>query len=498
MAASQDFPASLPHTAAAAAVLLATLAATSPVEAATAPQDILISGGTVVTSEGRFAADVRVRDGTIVEIGTGLAAGAGARAIDATGLLVMPGGVDPHVHLGGSTRDDYRTGSQAALAGGITTISNFAFNTSGGYWRPGAAEGRTLAQAIEREAALIRGQAIADVILHAGITPETQAGQMTTLAAETGQTSTKIFMVWTVFDAAVPDYMATMDAAGRAGILTMVHCEDWPILAHAVSELTAAGRTSLEYFPDSRPVLAEVVATQRAVAMAETTGAPIYAVHVSSEGALRVLEDARDRGLSVFVETRPIYLHFTRERFEGPDRGLYVGQPPLRGQRDQDALWAGIANGSVDVVATDHVAHLREDKMDPSQTISRHRAGLNNLQVVRPMLWSEGVVEGRISEERFVAVTSTNAAKLFGLYPRKGTIAVGADADIVLWDPDETRTIRDEDMFSGTGFSVYSGWEVTGWPVMTLRRGEVVYENGEILAGAGSGELLRRGRWRAP
>ena len=479
--------------------LLAGLLAAGAFAPDLAAQEILISGGTVVTSEGRFAADVRVRDGTIVEIGTGLAAGADARVVDASGLLVMPGGVDPHVHLGGSTRDDYRTGSQAALAGGITTISNFAWHTSSsGYWRPGSTEGRTLAQAIEREAALIREQAIADVILHAGITPETQAGQMATLAAETGQTSTKVFMVWTVFDAAVPDYMATLDAAGRAGILTMVHCEDWPILAHAVGELTAAGRTSLEYFPDSRPVLAEVVASQRAVAMAEAVGAPIYAVHVSSEGALRVLQDARDRGLSVFVETRPIYLHFTRERFEGPDRGLYVGQPPLREQRDQDALWAGIASGSVDVLATDHVAHLREDKMDPSQTITRHRAGLNNLQVVRPMLYSEGVVKGRISEERFVAVTSTNAAKLFGLYPRKGTIAVGSDADIVLWDPDETRTIRDEDMFSGAGFSVYSGWEVTGWPVMTLRRGEVAYDDGEILAGAGSGELLRRGSWQVP
>ena len=453
-----------------------------------AAQEILIGGGTVVTSEGRFAADVRVRDGTIVEIGTGLAAGAGARSIDATGLLVMPGGVDPHVHLGGSTRDDYRTGSQAALAGGITTISNFAF----------PARGQTLAQAIEHEAALIREQAIADVILHAGMTPRTQEGEMTTLAGETGQTSAKIFMVWTTFDAAVPDYMATMDAAGRAGILTMVHCEDWPILAHAIAELTATGRTSLEYLPDSRPVVAEVVAAQRAVGMAEATGAPIYAVHVSSEGALRVLQDARDRGLSVFVETRPIYLHFTQERFEGPDRGLYVGQPPLREQRDQDALWAGIANGSVHVLGTDHVAYRRDEKMDPSQTISRHRAGLNNLQVVRPMLYSEGVVQGRISEERFVAVTSTNAAKLFGLYPRKGTVAVGSDADIVLWDPDETRTIRDEDIFSGAGFSVYSGWEVTGWPVMTLRRGEVVYEDGEILAGAGSGELLRRGRWQAP
>ena len=321
---------------------------------------------------------------------------------------------------------------------------------------------------------------------------------MPTLAAETGQTSTKIFMVRADFDADVRGYMATMDTAGRSGILTMVHCEDGPILARAVAELTAAGRTSLEYFPDSRPVVGEVVATQRAVAMAEATGAPIYAVHVSSEGALRVLQDAQDRGLPVFVETRPIYLHFTRERFEGPNRGLYVGQPPLREQRDQDALWAGIASGSVHVLGTDHVAYLREEKMDPSQTIARQRAGLNNLQVVRPMLYSEGVVQGRISEERFVAVTSTNAAKLFGLYPRKGTVAVGSDADIVLWDPDKTRTIRDEDMFSGAGFSVYSGREVTGWPVMTLRRGEIVYEDGEILAEAGSGELLRRGRWQAP
>ena len=472
-----------------AAVLSAALMAPGLPARGLAAQEILISGGTVVTSEGRYAADVRVRDGTIVEIGTALAAGRGAREIDASGLLVMPGGVDPHVHLGGSRRDDYRTGSQAALAGGVTTISNFAF----------PAEGRTLAQAIEREAALIGEQSIADVILHAGINdPPSQEPQMATLADQTGQTSTKIFMVRADFDADVRGYMATMDAAGRAGILTMVHCEDGPILARAVAELTAGGRTSLEYFPDSRPVVGEVVATQRAVAMAEATGAPIYAVHVSSEGALRVLQDAQDRGLSVFVETRPIYLHFTRERFEGPDRGLYVGQPPLRGQRDQDALWAGIASGSVHVLGTDHVAYLREEKMDPSQTIARHRAGLNNLQVVRPMLYSEGVVEGRISEERFVAVTSTNAAKLFGLYPRKGTVAVGSDADVVLWDPDETRTIRDEDMFSGTGFSVYSGREVTGWPVMTLRRGEVVYEDGEILAGAGSGELLRRGRWQAP
>ena len=446
--------------------------------------ELLVRDGTVVTSEGQIDADVRVRDGVIVEIGRDLTPSAGARVIDAGGLLVMPGGIDPHVHLGGNRVDDYRTGSSAAIAGGITTISNFAFPR----------EGETLAQAVGREAALVRQQAIADVMLHPGINdPVSQEGQMATLA-ETGQTSVKVFMVRSDFDLNIRAYLATMAAAGEAGILTMVHCEDGPILAHAVERLTALGQTSLEYFPESRPVVGEVVATERAVAMAEATGAPIYIVHLSSEGALRVAQDAQLRGLPVFVETRPIYLHLTRERFDGPDRGLYIGQPPLREQSDQDALWTGIANGTVHVVATDHVAYIKEEKLDPSQTITNHRAGMSNLQMIRPMLFSEGVVTGRISAERFVAVTATNPAKLFGLYPQKGTIAVGSDADLVLWDPSETRTVRDEDMLSATGYSVYSGWEVTGWPTMTLRRGEIVYEAGEIRAPAGSGQLLRRGR----
>jgi dihydropyrimidinase len=261
-------------------------------------QDLLVHGGTVVTSEGRFAADVLVSDGIIVELGQALSAPSDVRRIDASGLLVLPGGVDPHVHLGGSRADDYRTGSMAALAGGITTISNFAF----------PARGQTLAQAVDREAVLIREQAMADVILHPGINdPATQEEQMSTLLEETGQASVKVFMVSASFDENIHDYLATMDAAGHAGILTMVHTEDGLILARAVEELTAQGKTSLEYFPDSRPVLGEVVAMQRAVAMAEQTGAPIYAVHVSSERALRVAQGAQARGVSVFVETRPIY-----------------------------------------------------------------------------------------------------------------------------------------------------------------------------------------------
>ena len=444
------------------------------------PEEIVIRDGTIVTSEGRYDADVRTRGGVIVGIGENLEAGAGARELDAAGLLVLPGVVDPHAHLGTDFVDDFDSGSRAALAGGMTTISNFPFPQVPVLAGAFPQVRQTLARAIDREIPLIRQQAIADVILHPVIDdPNAQQEEMATLRAATGQTSVKVFMARPDFDDNVRAYLAMLDAAREAGILTMVHCEDGPLVDHAVEKLTAEGRTSLQHYPDSRPAIAEVVATQRAVAMVEATGAPIYIVHMSSEGALRVAQQAQARGLPVYVETRSLYLHFTRERFDGPDRDRYRSQPPLRTARDQDALWTGIANGSIHVLATDH-------------------AGINNLQMIRPMLFSEGVVTGRISVERFVAVTATNPARLFGLYPRKGTIAVGSDADIVLWDPDEVRTVRDEDMFSNRGYSVYAGREVTGWPVVTIRRGQIVYENGEVRATTGSGQLLLRGRWQAP
>jgi dihydropyrimidinase len=276
----------------------------------------------------------------------------------------------------------------------------------------------------------------------------------------------------------------------------MIHAEDAAIVSTTGERFIAEGRGALQFYPDARPVLAEVAATQRAVAYSEATGSPIYLVHLSSEGALRVAEDAQARGLPVYVETRPIYLHLTRERFEGPTAGLFMGQPPLRTQADQDALWEAIAQGSIHTVGTDHVAYTREQKLDPSQNVLQHRAGMNNLQVMRPMLYSDGVRPGRISVEQFVAVTATNPAKLFGLYPAKGTIAVGSDADLVIWDPDETRTIRNEDALSNSGFSIHAGREVTGWPVITIRRGEVVFQNGRVEAMAGSGRLAPRGPWQ--
>ena len=471
-------------------VPLAVLALTVLVGAAQPEPETIVRGGEVFTAGGLRTADVRVVGAAIAEIGTGLAArDANTREIDAGGRLVLPGGIDPHVHLGGVRMDDYTSGSAAALAGGITTISNFG----------GVGAGETPAATVERAAAEIEARSIADVIFHPIVSdPATATVETLAALADTGQTTIKVFMVRPTFDAAAPGFVSTMHAARDTGVLMMMHCEDAALVQATSERMAAEGRGGLEHFADARPVAAEVAATQRAVAMAEATGAAIYIVHLSSEGALRVAEAAQARGLPVYVETRPIYLHLTRERFDGPTPGLYIGQPPLRERSDLDALWDGIARGAVHVVATDHVAYTREQKLDPAQNVVQHRAGMSNLQVMLPMIYSEGVRDGRITLERFVEVTSANPAKLFGLYPRKGTIAVGSDADLVLWDPDETRTIRDEDMFSGSGYSVHAGRVVTGWPTLTMRRGEIVYRDGEVLGEPGSGELVRRDLWRGP
>jgi len=355
------------------------------------------------------------------------------------------------------------------------------------------------AETLARATPEIEAQSIADVIFHPIVSdPASATAESLAALADAGQTTIKVFMVRPTFDSRAPGFVNTMHAARETGVLMMMHCEDAAIVQITSERMVAEGRGSLAYFADARPVAAEEAATLRAVAMAEATGTPIYIVHLSSERALRVAEAAQQRGLPVYVETRPIYLHLTRERFDGPTPGLYIGQPPLREQSDLDALWDGIARGTVHVVATDHVAYTREQKLDPAQNVAQHRAGMSNLQVMLPMLYSDGVNDGRISLERFVEVTSSNPARLFGLYPRKGTIAVGSDADLVLWDPNETRTIRNEDMFSGSGYSIHAGREVTGWPQLTIRRGEIVYRDGEVLGTAGSGELVRREPWQGP
>ena len=461
------------------------------------PAEILVRNGLVVTETGRLQADVRIRGAEIAEIGRNLTPARGARTVDATGKLVLPGGIDTHVHLNPVRTPDDRPGP---------TISNrpLAQRSPAGSRRSARSSARTqpcpAAQTLAEAAAAASRTTIADAILHFTISdPAKLSPADVTMLRDRGVTP-KIFMRGMVFEQRLADNLKLIEAAGKAGLLTQLHAEDAAILAGAMDRLVAQGRTALvgQNFADSHPVEAEEVATQRAVGFAEFTGAPIYLVHMSSQRAMRVAEAARARGLPVFTEVRFIYLHLTRDAFNGPDGPTFTGAPPLRDQTDRDYLWAAIARGSVDAVNTDHVGYTRAEKMDPGNSVQRPREGSNFLQDQMPLLYSEGVRKGRISIERMVAVTATNPAKLFGLYPRKGVIAVGADADVVIWDPELTRTIRDEDILSNGKFSIFSGWEVTGWPIVTIRRGQVVYENGKIVAAPGSGRLAPRTRWQRP
>jgi len=401
--------------------------ATSRLTAAMAqPPELLIRRGRVVNADGARDADVRIVGETIAEVGSNLRAAANARIIDAAGKLVLPGGIDPHTHLHPSFVDDMTSGSMAALAGGITTLGTFANATAK----------ETLVEAIERMAARVRAEAITDMILHASAWPPSAeiASAMKAIAAF-GQPSFKIFLTRQDVGARMADVIAHLEHARDAGVVTLMHCEDGALLAAAVRRLEKEGRTSLRDYGDSRPVLAEVAATQLAASLCESTNAPIYIVHLSSARALAVCRAARAAArLPLFVETRPLYLHLTSEKMRGPDAPLFVGQPPLREESDRTAMWAGMRDGSVDVLATDHAPWTREQKLDPALTITRLRPGVSDLQTMLPMFFSEGVNMRQLPLTRFVEQTSTNAAKIFGLYPRKGVIQAGSDADIAIWD----------------------------------------------------------------
>ena len=453
-----------------------------------APGEVLIRRGRVVNADDAGVADVRIVGETIAEVGANLRPAASARIIDAAGKLVMPGGIDPHTHLHPSFVDDFTSGSMAALAGGITTVGTFANATAK----------ETLVEAIERMATRVRAEAIADVILHASAWPPSAdiAAAMKAIAA-VGQPSFKIFLTRQDVGARMADLILHLEHARDAGVVTMMHCEDGALLAAAVRRLERDGRTSLRDYGDSRPVTAEVVATQLAASLCESTGAPVYIVHLSSARALGVCRAARAAAkLPLFIETRPLYLHLTSDKMRGPDAPLFVGQPPLREESDRAALWAGMKDGSVDVLATDHAPWTREQKLDPALTVTRLRPGVSDLQTMLPMFFSEGVQARQLPLTRFVEQSSTNAARIFGLYPRKGVIQAGSDADIAIWDPQRSDTIRAAADHSQSDYSVYEGWTVNGWPVMTIRRGEIVYDAGKIAGRAGTGQLIARQSWR--
>jgi dihydropyrimidinase len=463
--------------------------------------DLVVRNGTIVTPGHREQADVGLSGGRIAQLGGTMT---GQEEIDAAGLLVLPGGIDAHVHLVCAETaaalaaefpgepgwvDDFWSGSLAAIGGGITTVGNMTF----------AMPGESMTAAIAREMAGARAEAAVDWFLHPVLTGLDQAerAEVASLAAS-GHTSVKVFLSDKDFAAGRPGLAEVVAAAGRAGSITLVHCEDAGMLERTGRELIDSGRGAIEFFPDARTVDAEVTAVDAAIGLAASTGSAVYIVHLSSAGALDRCRQARAAGLPVYVETRPLYLHLTRERFAEPDAAKYTGAPPLREQADRDALWRGLAAGDVDTLCSDHAPWTLEHKLDPALDVITARQGVADLETLMPMLFSEGVVTGRITLDQFVELTSARAARLFGLHPRKGTIEVGADADLALWDPAETRVIDGARMASRAGYSVYDGWSVTGWPRFVIRRGQPVLADGTCTAQRGQGQWVRRDHAPAP
>jgi dihydropyrimidinase len=457
--------------------------------------DLVVRGGTVVTAGSSGECDLGISDGRICQLGGSLR---GRQEIDASGALVLPGALDMHVHLSApkpaepgvpAWTDDFASGSAAAIAGGVTTVGNMTFP-----W-----DGEPLRHALDRDLGAAQRSAAVDYVLHPVLSSPSPAAlaELPQLAAD-GHTSLKLFMTSRAFETDAAAMIAAIRIAGQHGMLSLMHCEDGVLVRAAGERLLAAGRGSLADWADSRPESAERAAVERAVAICEETGSPVYFVHLSSRSALESARRGQARGLPVFVETRPLYLYLTSAALREPQGGRYIGSPPLRAPDDVRALWAGLADGSIHTLGSDHAPWSLRDKVDDSLNVTTARQGVADLETAVPMLFSEGVRTGRISLSRFVALTSTNAARLFGLYPRKGTIAVGGDADLIVLDPQLHRTVDGGSMRSRAGYSVYDGREVYGWPRFTVSRGEVVLADEQVTAEPGRGQWLRREPTAAP
>jgi dihydropyrimidinase len=441
---------------------------------------VAVRGGTLVTAEESSRADLFIEGGRITRIGRVPTA---ERELDATGLLVLPGCVDLHTHLASTPTwtplDDFAHGTRAAIAGGVTTVVSMVYQEEG-----------SLRRGIERGLRDAESS-LCDFAFHSVVTdPSADAiAELPSLVAD-GHAGLKVFMVSKRFVERTDDYLVLYAAAARRGMVVAVHAEDHLLVERSTAALHLAGKTGVQYFPASRPVEAERQAVRAAVRHAASSGVTVYLVHLSSAAALEEVRRAKGDRRRVFAETRPLYLYLTREQFDRPDAALWVGQPPLRDQADVYAVWRALADETIDTVGTDHVPYLRERKLAPGLTFDKIPPGVANLETLLPMLYSEGVRTERLTVERMVALLATNPARIAGLRG-KGEIAVGKDADVVLFDPTTTRTIRAAEMHSACDYDPYEGWEVTGWPRTVLLRGEVVYERGKIRARSG-GRFVHR------
>lgn len=451
----------------------------------------LIKNGNVVTAVDNYFADVLIEDGKIAIIGNKLTMEAD-RTIDASGMLVIPGGIDPHTHMelpfgGTSASDDFRTGTIAAAHGGTTTIIDFAVQY----------HGESLIQAVDNWHKKAEGKTAIDYGFHLITTdlPDQRVPEMRQLISE-GVMSFKMFMaypgVFLVDDATI--FRAMKNAANAGGLICM-HAENGIVINEIIKHALAEGKTAPKYHALTRPTKAEAEGVHRAIAIAEMADAPVYIVHLSCADALEEVREARDKGIPAYAETCPQYLFldyslYEREGFEG---AKWVMTPPLREKWNQDKLWQGLQGNDLQVISTDHCPFcFKEQKELGRDDFTKIPNGGPGVEHRMSLIYNGGVTGGKISLNRFVELTSTSAAKLFGLFPRKGTIAVGSDADIVIFDPNEEMTLSVETHHMNVDYSAYEGMKVRGVTKTVLSRGRVVIDNGKYVGKPGQGEFLKR------
>lgn len=458
--------------------------------------DLVIRGGTVATASDVFQADIGIREGRIVQIGEAL--GRGAEEIDATGRYVLPGGIDSHVHIAQASgegivmADDFESGTRSALMGGNTTILPFCLQE----------KGQSLRAALQGYHALAEGNCYTDHSFHLIVADPSASvlGQELPALVEDGYTSFKVFMTYEGLRLNDAQILETMDVARRTGALVMVHCENEDAIRYLIGRHEAEGDLAPRAHASTRPVAVEREATHRALSLAEVVDVPVVIVHVSNGPAIDEIRAARARGRKVIGETCPQYLMLTADDLDGMDweGAKFVCSPPPRDRASQDACWNGLETGVFDLFSSDHCPFRYDDpegKLNPKgKTSFRHIPnGIPGVETRLPILFSEGVMTGRIDLSRFVALTATNHAKIYGL-ERKGRIAVGMDADIAIWDPAERRTIRHAELHDGADYTPYEGLEVEGWPTTVLLGGKVMVRDSALVGHKGDGSYRSRSR----
>ena len=453
----------------------------------------LIKNGTIVTAVDQYTGDVLIEDERIAVIGMSLDALAANvdKVIDATGKYVLPGGIDVHTHMdmpfgGATSADDFETGTRAAAFGGTTTIVDFAIQY----------RGQTLHTAWETWAKKADGRAVIDYGFHMIITElnDHVEDEMDALVRQ-GITSFKLFMAYPgIFMLDDGSIFKALLRTGKNGGTICMHAENGGVIDVLVQRALAEGKTAPKYHALTRPARAEAEATHRAIALAEIADVPIYIVHLSAAEALEMVTEARDRGLPAFAETCPQYLFLSYDNYEEPDFGgsKYVMSPPLRDRAKQDQLWRGLAFNDLQCISTDHCPFCMKEKRLGENDFSKIPNGAPGVETRMSLVYDGGVRQGRISLNRFVELTSASPAKIFGLFPRKGTIAPGSDADIVVFDPNRTITLAAKTLHMNCDYNPYEGRQVTGATDTVLSRGRLVIENGAFVGRRGAGAFLKR------